>query len=207
MFKPLVLYIGLRYTRAKKKNHFISFISLTSMLGIGMGVMVLVTVLSVMNGFDVEIHKRFFDMAPEVTVTGRDGKLHNWQALAKRLQAMPEVEAVAPYAGTQGLLTFDGEVTPVVLTGILPDIEEPITHLKDKLLAGDVSKLNHFGVILGRGLADGLGVMIGDKVTIMVPEATVTPAGMIPRFKRFTVEGIFSAGTGFNFDTKLAFTH
>ena len=205
MFKPLPLYIGLRYTRAKKKNHFVSFISLSSMLGIGMGVMVLITVLSVMNGFDDEIHKRFFGMAPEITVSGRDGKLSHWQDLAEELKNTPGVKAIAPYVGGQGLLTHDGQVLPIILTGISPLEEEKVTHLKDKLLIGSMAALQHFGIILGKGLAINLGVGVGDQVTIMIPQATVTPAGMIPRFKRFNVAGVFSAGTGFNFDTKLAF--
>ncbi|MCC5015618.1 MULTISPECIES: lipoprotein-releasing ABC transporter permease subunit [unclassified Legionella] len=205
MFKPLPLFIGLRYTRAKKRNHFVSFISLSSMLGIAIGVMVLITVLSVMNGFDEEIHKRFFSMAPEITVSGSNGKISDWPSLEKELKTFPGVKAIAPYVGGQGLLTHEGQVLPIVLTGVLPDQEEAVTHLQDKLLAGNVANLKNFGVILGRGLADNLGVMLGDKVTIMIPQATVTPAGMIPRFKRFTVVGVFSAGTGFNFDTKLAF--
>lgn len=207
MFKPLALYIGLRYTRAKKKNHFVSFISLSSMLGIGLGVMVLITVLSVMNGFDEEIHKRFFGMAPEITVSGRDGKISDWALLEKKLAPTPSIKAIAPYVGGQGLLTHEGQVLPIVLTGVLPEQEENITHLKDKLLIGSLTHLSPFGIVLGKSLAESLGVMLGDKVTIMIPQATVTPAGMIPRFKRFTVVGIFSAGTGFNFDTKLAFIH
>lgn len=207
MFKPLTLYIGLRYTRAKKKNHFVSFISLSSMLGIGLGVMVLITVLSVMNGFDDEIHKRFFGMAPEITITGADEKIADWQDLANQLKTFPGIKSIAPYVGGQGLLTHQGDVLPIVLTGIDPQYEERVTHLKEKMITGGLENLSHFGIILGRGLADNLGVMIGDKVTIMIPEASVTPAGMIPRFKRFTVGGVFSAGTGFNFDTKLAFIH
>lgn len=205
MFKPLALYIGLRYTRAKKRNHFVSFISLSSMLGIGMGVMVLITVLSVMNGFDVEIHKRFFGMAPEITVNGRDGKLADWQTLAVQIKKMPSIKAVAPYVGGQGLLTYEGQVLPIVLTGIIPEAERQVNRLQQKLLVGSMSELNHFGIILGRSLAENLGVMLGDKITLMIPQATVTPAGMVPRFKRFTVKGIFSAGSGFNFDSKLAF--
>lgn len=207
MFKPLPLFIGLRYTRAKKKNHFVSFISLSSMLGIGMGVMVLITVLSVMNGFDEQIHKRFFGMAPEVTITSENDHIQDWQRLENQLKRFPGVKAIAPFVGGQGLLMHDGQVVPVVLTGVLPEQEEQVTHLKDKLLMGDVNHLEHFGIILGKGLAMNLGVMVGDQVTVMIPQATVTPAGMIPRFKRFTVTGVFSAGTGFNFDTKLAFIH
>lgn len=205
MYKPLALFMGLRYTRSRKKNHFVSFISLSSMLGIGLGVTVLITVLSVMNGFDEQIHNRFFGMAPEITVTGPGERIDNWQELAKKIQTIPEIKALAPYVGGQGLLVHEGQVLPIILTGVMPDKEENITHLKDKLLAGSVANLNHFGMILGKGLADSLGVMIGDKVTVMIPQATVTPAGMVPRFKRFTVVGVFSAGSGFNFDTKIAF--
>lgn len=205
MFKPLPLAIGLRYTRAKKRNHFVSFISLSSMLGIALGVMVLITVLSVMNGFDEEIHKRFFGMAPEITVTGSDGKLTDWPTLAEKLKKMPGVKAASPFVAGQGLLTHEGQVLPIMLTGILPAEEEKVSHLKEKMLIGNLDALQNFGVILGKNLAETLGVMIGDKVTIMIPQATVTPAGMIPRFKRFTVAGVFSAGNGFNFDSKLAF--
>ena len=205
MYKPLSLFIGLRYTRSRKKNHFISFISLSSMLGIGLGVMVLVTVLSVMNGFDQEIHQRFFGMAPEITITGPNEKLSDWHAVENKVRKAPGIKAVAPYVGSQGLLTHDGQVLPIILTGIDPEVEEGVTHLSEKLLAGSLTDLQHFGIILGKGLADNLGLMIGDKVTIMIPEATVTPAGMIPRFKRFRVVGVFSAGAGFNFDTKMAF--
>lgn len=175
------------------------------MLGIGMGVMVLITVLSVMNGFDQEIHKRFFGMAPEITITGYNDRLKDWKEVAKKIESIPEVKSIAPYVGGQGLLTHEGQVLPIVLTGVMPGLEEQVTHLNSKLLVGNMQDLNHFGIILGKGIADTLGAMVGDKVTIMIPEATVTPAGMIPRFKRFTVVGVFSAGTGFNFDTKLAF--
>ena len=205
MFKPLAMYIGIRYTRARKKNHFVSFISLSSMLGIAMGVMVLITVLSVMNGFDDEIHKRFFGMAPEITVSGADGQLSDWETIADELKTFPGVKAIAPYVGVQGLLTHEGQVLPIVLTGISPDYEQNVNHLESKLLMGNMKDLNHFGIILGKGLAESVGVLMGDKVSIMIPQATVTPACMIPRFKSFTVVGIFSAGAGFNFDTRLAF--
>lgn len=205
MYKPLALFIGLRYTRSRKKNHFVSFISLSSMLGIGIGVMVLITVLSVMNGFDQQIHNRFFGMAPEITVSGPNERLSDWPEVAKKIQTIPEIKALAPYVGGQGLMVNEGQVLPIILTGVLPEKEERMSHLQDKLLAGSLSNLKNFGIILGRELADSMGTMIGDKVTIMIPQATVTPAGMIPRFKRFTVVGVFSAGTGFNFDSKLAF--
>lgn len=205
MFKPLSLYIGLRYTRAKKKNHFVSFISFSSMLGIALGVMVLITVLSVMNGFDEEIHKRFFGMAPEITITGPDQQIKDWQALSAKLSPFKGIKAIAPFVGAQGLLTHQGQVVPIVLTGVLPEKEEQVSHIKQKLIAGSLTGLDEFGIVLGKALANRLGVMLGDKVTIMIPQATVSPAGMIPRFKRFKVIAVFSAGSGFNFDSSLAF--
>jgi lipoprotein-releasing system permease protein len=144
-------------------------------------------------------------MAPEITISGYNDRLKDWQEVAKKVQTVPGVISVAPYVGGQGLLTHEGQVLPIVLTGVLPEKEEQVTHLNKKLLAGSMQDLNHFGIILGKGIADTIGAMVGDKVTIMIPQASVTPAGMIPRFKRFTVVGVFSAGTGFNFDTKLAF--
>lgn len=205
MFKPLPLFIGLRYTRSKKRNHFVSFISFSSMLGIGMGVMVLITVLSVMNGFDKEIHKRFFGMAPEITITSPLDVINNWQNIAKKLRDMPDVKAFSPYVSVQGLASFEGQVLPVMLTGIMPELESSMTKLEDKLISGTTNDLNHFGIILGKGLADNLGVVLGDKITILIPKASITPLGIEPRFKRFTVKGVFSAGNGFNFDNKLAF--
>jgi lipoprotein-releasing system permease protein len=206
MYKPLSFYIGLRYTRSKKKNHFISFISLSSMLGIGLGVMVLITVLSVMNGFDDEIHKRFFGMAPEITITGGTSEvINNWRHLQEKISDFHDVKAQAPFVTTQGLITFEGQVLPVMLTGVVPSLENSMTNLDAKLVSGSINDLHDFGIILGRTLADNLGVMIGDKITMLIPKATVTLAGMEPRFKRFTVKGVFTAGSGFNFDNKLAF--
>lgn len=205
MTKYLPIMIGLRYTSAKKRNHFVSFISLSSMMGIALGVTVLITVLSVMNGFDEEIHKRFFGMAPEVTVSGNGEPIKNWALLEKKLKDLKGLKAVAPFVGGQGMITHQGQVLPIILTGIIPEKEKEVTQLKQNLLAGKLSAMQSFGIVLGRGLADNLGLRIGDKVTVMIPQATVTPVGMIPRFKRFTVAGVFSAGTGFNFDAKLAF--
>ena len=184
MFKPLALFIGLRYLRARKKTHFVSFISFTSMLGIGMGVTVLITVLSVMNGFDKEIHSRFFGMAPEITISSDEGGLSDWEAIAQQVSVVQGIEAAAPFIAEQGLMSFDGQVAPVMLTGIVPEKEKGVTQLEDKLLLGDLSKLPHFGMVIGRGLAENLGVMVGDKVTVMIPKATVTIAGMEPRRER-----------------------
>lgn len=205
MIKPLSLAISLRYTRARKKSYFVSFISLVSMIGIALGVMVLITVLSVMNGFDKEIHQRFFSMAPEITVSNYNGKLKNWQATAQKIDALAPVVGSAPFVGGQGMLTFGGRISPVIVTGILPEKEKQIIDLKSKLVEGNLVGLDKFGIVLGQGLAQTLGVYVGDKITLMIPQASVTVAGMLPRFKRFTVVGVFRAGSGFNFDSKLAF--
>lgn len=205
MIKPLSLAISLRYTRAKKRSYFVSFISLISMIGIALGVMVLITVLSVMNGFDKEIHQRFFSMAPEITISDYANKLSNWQSIEKKISNNKQVIGSAPFVGGQGLLTFQGRISPIVVTGILPNKEQEIIDLKSKLIDGSLNHLDQFGIVLGRALAQNLGVFVGDKVTLMIPKATVTMAGMVPRFKRFTVVGIFEAGSGFNFESKLSF--
>jgi lipoprotein-releasing system permease protein len=175
------------------------------MFGIALGVMVLITVLSVMNGFDLEIHQRFFGMAPEITVNGEGDRIANWQAMQASITNTPGVTAVAPFVGGQGLIAYGGQIAPILLNGIEPGYEEAISHLREKMILGDGHAFNPFGMIIGRGLAENLGVMLGDQVTVMVPQATVTPAGVIPRFKRFTIQGIFAAGAGFGFESRLAY--
>lgn len=203
--RPLAFSLGWRYTRAKSKSHFVSFISLTSMLGIALGVAVLITVLSVMNGFDVEIHKRFFAMAPAVTINGRDEGITDWKSLLTTLQKDERVVAAAPFIATQGLISFQGQVQPLVLSGVDLHQEEAFSQLSQKLILGKLSPAPDFAIWVGENLAESMGLMIGDKLTVMLPQATPTPIGIVPRFKRFTVAGIFSAGHGFNFDSKLVF--
>lgn len=207
MFKPVSFFIGLRYTRAKKRNHFISFISLMSMLGIALGVLVLITVLSVMNGFDREIKERAFSMVPALTVGSQVNFVENWRELKTVIQTFPEVTAVAPLVTGQVLLTYSGSVMPAMINGIFPNEEKNISALPKKMVQGNLSSLKSdtFHVVLGQDLADHLGVGVGDKITVVTPQASVSIAGIIPRFKRFTVTGIFDAGSGFGFDTYLAF--
>lgn len=207
MFKPLSLYVGLRYTRAKRQNHFISFISLMSMLGIALGVTALITVLSVMNGFDIHIRERVFNMAPQVTVTGINGQLANWQDWQKQMAAVPKVMASAPFVEGQGLLRNDGQVAGVEVQGIIPDQQAKIGVLGQMMVKGSLTALTpgSFNIVLGQSLALTLGASIGDKIILFIPNLTVTPAGITPRFKRFTVAGIFKAGNGFGYDTGLAF--
>ena len=209
MFKPVPLFIGLRYTRAKRRNHFISFISLTSMIGIALGVAVLITVLSVMNGFDEQIRNRVFSMAQQVTVRTFSGTLNNWSDLSNQLSHYPGVTGVVPYIAGQGLLTNDGQNSPVIVQGILPEKESAVSDLANKVVDGSLSNLksNQFGIVLGQKLADSLGLGVGDKVALLIPQATVTPLGVFPQMRRFTVVGIFKIGNGFGFDSELAYIH
>ncbi len=207
MFRPLSLFIGLRYTRAKRRNHFISFISLMSMLGIALGVVVLITVLSVMNGFDREIKKRVFSMWPPLTVTSMANFVDNWHELETALQKVPEITAVAPFVNGEILLTNGGNVQPAMVNGIDPAAESRISQLKEKIVQGNLENLTpgKFGILIGEELANRLDVVLGDKITVITPQVSLSPAGVIPRLKRFTVSGIFHAGSGFGFDMALAY--
>jgi lipoprotein-releasing system permease protein len=209
MFKPASLFIGLRYTRAKRRNHFISFISLMSMLGIALGVLVLITVLSVMNGFDKEIKKRVFSMVPPITITSIDNAISNWQDLASVVKKIPGVTGIAPFVNGQVLLTSSDYVLPAMVNGIEPNAESLISELANKMVEGKLTDLTpgKFGIIIGEDLANRLGVTVGDKITMITPQVSVTPLGVEPRFKPFTIAGIFSAGSGFGFDGMLAFVN
>jgi len=209
MFRPAALFIGLRYTRAKRRNHFISFISLVSIVGIALGITVLITVLSVMNGFDREIKKRVFSMVPPITLTSTAGSVSGWQDLQKRMTQYPYITGSAPYATGEVLLNYSGSTQPAIISGILPDEEKNVSELNEKMVEGKLSDLQAgtFSIVLGENLAALLAAKIGDKVTVVTPQVSMTPAGVIPRFKRFTVVGIFSAGTGFGFDRGLGFIH
>jgi lipoprotein-releasing system permease protein len=209
MFRPLAIYIGLRYTRAKKRNHFISIISLISMLGIALGVAVLITVLSVMNGFDYEIHNHIFNMTNQVTITDASGVMRNWQQLGQKVKKTIDVVAVAPFIDRQGMLANAGMVQGVMISGILPEYEKNVSKLGDKIVEGSMSALKPgaFGIVIGQTLADNLQLNMDDYVTIIAPEATLTPIGVLPRFKRFKVVGIFRAGGAFGYDSSLALIH
>lgn len=209
MFRPVAIYIGLRYTRAKRRNHFISLISLISMLGIALGVIVLITVLSVLNGFDREIKKQIFGMIPPITVSSYEGHVDHWQELEKMIKASPGVTAVAPFATGQALLTNADVTQPVIVTGIIPDEEKGISVLSDKMVQGKLSALKSgsFGIVIGTDLADRLGVKIGDDVTVVTQKGSFSSTSNItPINKQFIVTGTFRAGGGaMGFDTKLAF--
>lgn len=207
MFKPVPLFIGLRYTRAKKRNHFISFIALTSMISIALGVAVLITVLSVMNGFDEQIRNRIFSMAQQVTVRTLSGSLQDWQTMSTQISQDKNVTGIVPYISGIGLLTAAGQNHAIAIQGILPDQEDAVSDISKKVVDGSLSALqpNQFGIVLGEKIVDDLGISVGDKVAILVPQASVTPLGVFPQMRRFTVVGIFRVGNGFGFDSQLAY--
>ena len=195
MFKPISLYIGLRYTRARRSNHFISFIALVSMIGLTLGVAVLITVLSVMNGFDRELKNRILGMVPQATVSSTQ-ILTDWPELAKKIEQHPHVTGVAPFTQLQGMITAQGQVSGILATGIDPKYEKNVSIIQNHMVEGsiDALKKGDFGIVLGKQLTDSLGLGLNDSVTLVLPEATPSPAGVVPRFKRFKIVGIFSIG-------------
>jgi len=209
MIRPLELAIGLRYTRARRRNHFISFISMTSMFGIVLGVWALITVLSIMNGFEGELRDRILGIASHVTVTGPGGWLEDWQDTETIVAGQAEVLEQAPFIMGQGMVTRGSAVSGVIIRGVEPELERKVADLvPNKMAQGEFDSLTagSFSIVIGKDLAWRLGVGMGDKVTLVAPQGTITPAGMVPRMKRFTITGLFEIGM-YEYDTGLALIH
>lgn len=205
MFYPLSFALGLRYTRAKQKNHFISFVSFVSLFGIALGVMVLVTVLSVMNGFDREIKDRILDMVPQVTVVSQAGPLQDWQNIASQVKLQNHIVSLSPFIQSEGMLTAQNSAPAFVfLQGIDPALQAQVSPIASKVKQGSFQSLqpHAFNIVLGQQLAQGLGVTLGDRVTLYVAKTSLSPLGILPRLKQFTVSGIFA--TGYQFDSTYA---
>ena len=205
----LETWIGLRYLRAKKRNGFMSFITMVSIAGIALGVMALIVVLSVMNGFQKEIRGQLLNVAPHAEIGYYDnGGGENWQNLRQFVKGKKEVLASAPYVSDQALLANAGEVRGVQIRGILPDEEKNVVDYGDNMPSGSFNDLKPggFDIILGEGLAEALGTEKGGKVTVITPEGNVTPAGVVPRLKQFNVVGIVKTGV-YEVDNSLALTH
>ncbi len=196
MFTPLELFIGQRYTHSRRRNRFISFISFASMLGIMLGVMVLITVLSIMNGFEKELRDKILGVVAHVTVSGTNGQLADWPVQLDKLKAEKHVVGAAPYVQKQVMLTNGNLMRGVILQGIDPALQDKVSDVNFKMIDGSFSNLkpHEYGIVLGVEVAAGLGVMPGDKVTVIVPQVQVTPAGVIPRIRRFTVVGVYEIG-------------
>ena len=205
MALPYELLIGLRYTRAKRRNHFISFISGISMLGVALGVAALIVVLSVMNGFQKELRGRILSVVSHVQILGAGGDLDGWPRVVEQAAKHPAVTAAAPFVQAQGMLSYNQNVRGAMIRGVLPDMEDKVADFRPHMKNGSFDALvpDSFGIVLGAELARTLGVFVGDKVTLIAPQGVVTPAGVVPRLKTFTLVGIFEVGM-YEYDNGLA---
>ncbi len=209
MFRPLELYVGLKYTRAKRRNHFISFISSISMGGIALAVMLLITVLSVMNGFEAELRERILGMASHVEITSGRDTLNDWPALKDEVtERVSGVTGAAPYISGQGMVRSGRSMSGVMLRGVAPAQEVEVSDVAEHMVAGSFDSLDEgeYRIVIGAELAAILGVGVGDKIDLMIPTASVTPAGIVPRFRRFTVGGLFEVGM-YEYDRGMVMIH
>lgn len=209
MFKPFSAFIGSRYTHVKRKNHFISFISLTSAIGIALGVGVLIAVLSVMNGFNKEIRAQMLSGTPHITISKLGDTLANWSTVGQSLKNIPKVQGSTPFIAGQAMITTQnqGEVQGVIVKGIEPNSINQVYPLSNRIIAGDLKQLKagEYGIVLGKLIAKRFNLEVGDKISLIAPEASVTPAGIAPRIKRFTIIGVFAIGD--LYDDKQVFIH
>ncbi len=208
MIRPLELAIGLGHLRAKQRIRFISFISLISVLGIALGVAALITVLSVMNGFERELRSRILGMASHATIAGFRGPLRDWHEAADTALDHPSVLGAAPYVEGQAMLAAGGAVRGVLVRGIDPDAERLVSDIPEYMVAGGLDELRAgaFRIVVGSSLATRLGLELGSRATAIAPEPTTSPAGVVPRHRRFEVAGIFEAGHG-QYDSSFALMH
>jgi lipoprotein-releasing system permease protein len=208
MKQPYELSIALRYLRARSSHSFISFISAVSMIGIGLAVAVLIVVLSVMNGFENELQQRILGMISDATIGGYDGPLDDWRALRERALERDDIDAAAPYVEGQGMAVAGEELAGVLVRGVDPALERDVSSIAAVLTEGSLDALvaSGWGVLIGRNLAETLGVAVGDEIVLVLAEATVTLAGLVPRPRSFTVAGIFEAGM-YEYDRGLVFVH
>ena len=207
MYKPLEAFIGLRYLRAKRRNHFISFISLISMLGIALGVTTLITVLSVMNGFEKELRARILGAIAHATIQPVDGVLMDWRSVIEQAETHPDVNGAAPFI-EEGVWLQGTESSGAFIRGVQPEYESRVSEVNEKMLSGQLSDLRpgEYGIILGLGLSSRLQVGPGDKVTVIAPRLKASPVGASPLMRRFTVIGAFEFGE-FENDSTLALIH
>ena len=202
------IWIGRRYVRSRSSNSFVSLISLISMLGIAIAVAVLIVVLSVVNGFERELKDRLLTMTAHASIEGVDGSLADWRPIVDDAAGNPRVTAAAPYLDGQALLISGEALSGAELRGVDPAAESAVSGVDDVFVDGSLGDLESggFRIVLGSELADALGASVGDKVTVTLAEGTVTPVGIVPRTKRFTVAGIYRVGM-YEFDRRLAFIH
>ncbi|MBJ9975315.1 lipoprotein-releasing ABC transporter permease subunit [Pseudomonas sp. S75] len=206
MFRPLPLFIGARYTRAKRRNHFISFISMTSMIGLSLGVLAMIVVLSVMNGFQREMSSRVLGLVPHASILGVQ-PLDDWQQVASAAAKNPAVIAAAPVTEMEGMLSYKGAMQPIQVSGIDPAQEDKVSIVGQHIVQGALQALEpgEYGVVLGELTARRFRLNTGDKVTLIVPEISSAPGGITPRMQRLTVVGLFKVGA--ELDGSQAYIH
>ncbi len=200
------LWIGLRYTRAKRRNHFISFITGTAIMGMVIGVAALIAVMAVMNGFDHTLRSRILAVTSDVIIQGNGVPVLDWPTAVKRLSTVPGVTGVAPYVQAQAMLSHEGLVSGAVIEGIDPALENRVNKLNQDMKMGELQSLqtHPWSIVLGRALARQLGVTVGDKITLISPQGGVTPLGVTPALRQFTVVGLFSVGI-YAYDSGMAY--
>lgn len=208
MLRPYELAIALRYVRSRNKNRFISFISVISMAGIALAVAVLIMVLSVMNGFEAEVRDRILQIVAHASISGLDGRISDWRSLAAVAGQDPQVIAGSRFVDGQAMLVGPAEIRGVQLRGVDPASELKTSALGSLMVEGALQALEpgSFGIVVGKTLAEELHVGVGDSVIMLVAQGTITPAGIVPRMRRFRVTGIFYAGM-YEFDRALVFVH
>ena len=208
MYKPLSLFIGIRYLCAKKHNRFVSIISVTSFIGITLGVAILITVMSIMNGFDKQIKEQILVMIPPIKIYKNQSNLYDWKVLVQILQkniVSNDIQGASPIIGGQGLLGFDNKSAFAAIQGISPGGQSTVTPIAKTMIKGNLFKLNQgeFNIILGKYIAQSLGVILGDKVSIIVPNTCLGSNDIISKIKRFTISGVFSVN--YQYDNYYAF--
>lgn len=208
MFQPKELFIGLRYIRAKRKSHFVSFIAFISIAGVALGVFALIVVLSVMNGFGNELRDRTLSMTSHAMISGYDGYLRDWPAVVEKAEKIKEVVAAAPYISKEVMLSNGRRVSGSLISGIVPEMEDNVSLVASKMVSGSLFdlKAGEYGIVIGRELANSLGVYEGDRVTVITPQASVTAVGVMPRLRRFRVVGVFEVGMH-QYDSAMAYMH
>jgi lipoprotein-releasing system permease protein len=196
MFRPLEVYIGLRYLRARRASRFVSFISLVSLLGVAVGVAALIVVLSVMNGFEQELRNRLLNLTSHAVVTAPGGRLRNWQPVLERVASTPGVTGAAPFVEVQAMLAHGGLLKGTLLRGIQPELEAAVSQVERHLVAGSLEALEPGAdrLLLGRLLAARLRVGVGDSLTLLVPTGGESGTRLVPRLRRFVVAGLFEVG-------------
>lgn len=207
MFRPLSVFIGTRYTRAKRRNHYISFISLTSMIGLALGVLAMIVVLSVMNGFQKEMRSRILGMVPHAVLQKTSGPLDDWQHVAEVAKQNPKIVGAVPYTEVDGMLSYKGMMQPIEVDGVDPALETQVSIIGQHMVRGSLDdlKATEFGVVIGEITARRFHVNVGDSLLLIVPEPSTAPGGITPRMQRLNVVGIFKVGA--ELDSTLALIH